>query len=159
MPTAKPRVQVTLEPETHAVIERFASLQGRTRGAIIADLLDSITPAITRTVALLEAAAAAPDSIKDGLRAVVEGAQADLADASGDAAKQLDLLMQQLGAGEGNPHVVTRGSGMDSPTPRKSSKRRSNPSKPPLSEPPTDEDYRGVIKALVAEKKRGAKRG
>lgn len=134
MPTVKPRVQVTLEPETHAVIERFASLQGRTRGSVIAELLDSIAPAITRTVALLEAAAAAPDSIKDGLRAVVEGAQSDLSDAAGDASKQLDILMQQLNSEgtpeQANPHVVTRGSGTNPPTPRKSAKPRSNRSKP-----------------------------
>lgn len=96
MPTTKPRVQVTLEPETHAVIERLANLQGKTRGAVIAEMLDSIVPAITRTVTLLEAAAAAPETLKDNLRAVVEGAQADLSDASGDSAKQLDILMNKL---------------------------------------------------------------
>jgi hypothetical protein len=134
MPTIKPRVQVTLEPGTHAVIERFAALQGRTRGSVIAEMLDSIAPAIARSVALLEAAVAAPESIKDGLRAVVEAAQEDLADAAGDASKQLDMLMRNLGSDDApdgvNPHVVTRGSGMDSTTPRKPSKRRSNRSKP-----------------------------
>lgn len=163
MPTIKPRVQVTLEPETHAVIERFAALQGRTRGSVIAELLDSIAPSITRTVALLEAAVAAPESIKDGLRAVVEGAQEDLADAAGDASKQLDMLMRSLGSDgapdEGNPHVVTRGSGTDSTTPRKPTKPRSKGSKPGITgQPPTDAEYRAAIKAAVAEK-RGRKDG
>lgn len=163
MPTIKPRVQVTLEPETHAVIERFAQLQGRTRGSVIAELLDSVAPSLTRTVALLEAAFEAPESIKTGLRGVVEGLQGELVNASGDAAKQLDFVLSQMEQdaqkSAADPHVVTRGSGMDSPTPRKSSKRRSNPSKTPLSERPTDEEYRGAIKALVSEKKRGVKRG
>jgi pilus assembly protein TadC len=96
MPTIKPRVQVTLEPSTHEVIERLANLQGKTRGGVISEMLDSIVPAITRTVTLLEAAAAAPESLKDNLRAAVEGAQADLADASGDSSKQLDILMKEL---------------------------------------------------------------
>uniref|UniRef100_UPI001C0B5BD0 ribbon-helix-helix domain-containing protein n=1 Tax=Pseudomonas aeruginosa TaxID=287 RepID=UPI001C0B5BD0 len=65
MPTVKPRTTVTLEPSTHAVIDRLAVLQGRSRGAVIADLLDSVAPAMTRTVALLEAAAAAPQQVKD----------------------------------------------------------------------------------------------
>lgn len=163
MPTIKPRVQVTLEPETHAVIERFAQLQGRTRGSVIAELLDSVAPSLIRTVALLEAALEAPESVKSGLRGVIEGLRGELVDASGDASKQLDFVLNQIEQDAqgyaSNPHVVTRGSGMDSPTPRKSSKRRSNPSRTPLSEPPTDEEYRGAIKALVSEKKRGAKRG
>lgn len=118
MPTIKPRVQVTLEPETHAVIERFASLQNRSRGAVIAELLDSIAPSLRRTVALLEAAIAAPESIKDGLRGVVEGLQGELVNVSGDASKQLDILLDQIDKcatdAEASPHVVTRGSGLKS---------------------------------------------
>lgn len=137
MPTLKPRVQVTLEPETHAVIERLAQLQGRTRGAIIAELLDSIAPTLTRTVALLEAAMAAPDDIKRGLRAVVEGVHQDLVEVSGDASAQLDMLLDRLsdpGSADGaDPHVVTRGSGI-SPTATKGkttkARKRSKPGGP-----------------------------
>lgn len=112
MPTIKPRVQVTLEPQTHAVIERMAILQGRTRGSIIAEMLDSIAPALTRTIALLEAAAEAPNDVKRGFRAAVESAHQELVSLSGDASKQLDVFLDQLGADDSaNPHVVTRGSG------------------------------------------------
>lgn len=96
MPTTKPRVHVTLEPHTHDVIERLATLQGRTRGAVISELLDSVAPAISRTVKLLEAAASAPETLKDNLRSVVEGAQADYARAVGDSSKQLEILTNQL---------------------------------------------------------------
>lgn len=133
MPTTKPRVQVTLEPETHAVIDRFASLQNRSRGAVIAELLDSIAPSLTRTVALLEAAMAAPESIKDGLRGVVEGIQDELVNVSGDASKQLDILLDQIdkraAEADANPHVVTRGSGPQPPTPSTGVKKRRNRSK------------------------------
>lgn len=126
MPTNKPRVQVTLEPETHAVIERFAQLQGRTRGSVIAELLDAITPSLTRTISLLEAAIAAPESVKNGLRGVVEGIQDELVSVSGDATKQLDILMDQLDAEAtrkaADPHVVTRGSGMSPTTKENQSK-------------------------------------
>lgn len=116
MPTAKPRVTITLEQSTHDVIERLAALQGRTRGVVIAELLDEVVPALSRTVALLEAAAAAPQQVKAGLRAVVEGVHRDLVAVSGDGIGQLDMLLGAFsgGAAEGaNPHVVTRGSGMD----------------------------------------------
>ena len=133
MPTIKPRVQVTLESETHAVIERLATLQGRTRGSIIAELLDSIAPTLTRTVALLEAAMEAPNDVKRGLRAMVEGVHQELVEVSGDATAQLDMLMDQLSGdgspGGANPRLVTRGSGLKSNTkpkaptkPRKGSK-------------------------------------
>lgn len=128
MPTIKPRVAVTLDPYTHAVIDRLATLQGRTRGSVISDLLDSVTPALTRTVALLEAAAAAPDEVKRGLRGVVESVHDELLAASGVSSEQMDLLITGSALRGANPHVVTRGSGFtDTPlkpknkTPRKRS--------------------------------------
>ena len=133
MPTLKPRVQVTLEPETHAVISRLASLQGRTRGSVIAEMLDSIAPALTRTVALLEAAAEAPNDVKRGFRAAVESAHQELVALSGDSSRQLDVFLDQLGSGEeANPHVVTRGSGM---VERRGSEPLEKPSKPATTGP------------------------
>lgn len=134
MPTIKPRVQVTLEPEVHEVIERFAALQGRTRGAVIAELLGEITPAIGRTVALLEAAQDAPNQVKAGLRAVAEGLQQEMVNASGEANRQFQLLMEKIEAGDAaddqaDPHLVTRGSGTQPPAHAKPSKRSSNRSK------------------------------
>ncbi len=130
MPTLKPRVQVTLEPETHAVIERLAHLQGRTRGSVIAELLDSVAPPLRRTIALLEAAAEAPNDVKRGFRAAVESAHQELAALSGDASRQLDAFLDSLGEQGADPHVVTRGSGMgadSTPTKRKTPRKRSKP--------------------------------
>lgn len=112
MPTVKPRVAVTLEPLTHEVIERLAKLQGRTRGSVISEMLDSIAPSLARTVALLEAAAEAPNDVKRGLRAAVEGIHQELIGVSGDANRQFEMLVGELSGAEANPHVVTRGSGM-----------------------------------------------
>lgn len=131
MPTLKPRVQVTLDPQTHAVFERLAALQNRTRGAVIAELLDSVAPALTRTIALLEAAAEAPNDVKKGFRAAVEASHQELVALTGDASKQLDVFLDQLGSDEGaNPHLVTRGSGIRPHTSPKSPKKPRKPSKP-----------------------------
>lgn len=127
MPTVKPRVAVTLEPATHEVIARLADLQGRTRGAIIAELLDEVAPALTRTVALLEAAAAAPEQVKAGLRSVVENVHQELVALSGDAVGQMDLMFAALSGGASTPVSVTRGSGSDEP---RATSTPSNPSKP-----------------------------
>lgn len=96
MPTIKPRFAVTCEPSTHEVIHRLAELQGRSRGAVVAELLDEIAPALARTVALLEAAAAAPQQVKDGLRAAVEKSHDDLVSVAGDSIAQMDILLETL---------------------------------------------------------------
>lgn len=137
MPTIKPRVQVTLEPATHAVIERLAVLQGRTRGAVIADLLDSVAPVMGRSVALLEAAAAAPQQVKEGLRSVVQGVHDDLVAVSGSAARSMDELFEAYGGlsgGGSTPVPVTRGSGTDSTLTSQTPKKRNKGSKPGVSD-------------------------
>lgn len=129
MPTIKPRVQVTLEPSTHDVIERFATLQNRTRGAVISDLLNSIAPSLARSVALLEAAQEAPRSVKAGLRSVIDDMHSELLSITGDASvalKQFEALFDGANGdapGVSTPVSVTRGSGTDSPPPRKRSKQ------------------------------------
>ena len=128
MPTIKPRVQVTLEPYDHEVIERLAALQGRTRGAVISDLLHEVVPALARTVSLLEAAAEAPQQVKKGLRSVVESAHDDLVRAAGDGLKQMDFLLSELTSQAGaNPYVVTRGSGSGETRGSEGEKKRSKP--------------------------------
>lgn len=115
MPTIKPRVQVTLDFQTHEVIQRLAAAQGRTRGAIIAELLDSVAPVLARTAAMIEAASEASEQVKSGLRSVAEGVHSDLVGAAGEGIRQMDLMICELSADsteEANPRVVTRGSGI-----------------------------------------------
>lgn len=127
MPTIKPRVQVTLETQTHEVIDRLAKLQGRTRGSIIAELLDSIAPVLAQTAALLEAAQAAPQDVLRGLKSVVEGVHDDLLEVAGDGIKQMDFLLTELSGGRVNPHVVTRGSGLSDTPQTKGTKPKPKP--------------------------------
>jgi hypothetical protein len=155
MPTIKPRVQVTLESSTHEVIQRLAALQGRTRGSIIAELLDEVAPALTRTVALLEAAAAAPEQVRAGLRNVVEGVHRDLVAASGDSVGQLDILLSAFSAEGVNPHVVTRGSGTGKTRGSTKANNEEKASRTGHTAPPTDEEYTAAIKSVVRAKKRG----
>ena len=129
MPSNKPTIAVRLPPHVFAVFARFAELQNRSRGAVVADILESIHEPLLRTVALLEAAQDAPDQVKRGLRAVVADMEQDLASQSGENMAELDWLLQRLQhpsaapgggaaerpAGRGNPSstpvLVTRGSG------------------------------------------------
>jgi hypothetical protein len=130
MPTAKPRIAVTLEQSTFEVIARMAALQGVSRGSVVADLLDSVAPVLTRTVALLEAAAAAPKQVRDGLREVAEAAHDEFTVIAGDATKQLDMLLDAVAQAGVDPHVVTRGSGITPPVSSQLPKKPRKRSKP-----------------------------
>lgn len=127
MPTAKPRIAVTLNEQTFQVIARMAELQGCSRGSVVADLLESVAPALIRTVALLEAAAAAPKQVRDGLRGVVEDTYQQLVGVAGDSITQMDWLLSELSGAEANPHVVTRGSGSGETRGSEGEKKRSKP--------------------------------
>lgn len=98
MPTAKPRIAVTLDQQTFEIIDRLSKLQNASRGSIVADLLASVAEPLGRTVALLEAAHSAPQEVKDGLYDVVSGVHDELLEVSGDSIKQLDLLLSHLGS-------------------------------------------------------------
>ena len=156
MPTVKPRVQVTLEPEVHEVIARFARLQNRTRGAVIAELLNEVTPALGRTIALLEAAQEAPNQVKAGLRAAVEGLQQEMVNASGEATRQFQLIMSKIESSGGSgadvdPHVVTRGSGSGE---TRGSATLEKPSKPVTARVPDDKPKANGRGVKDARKKR-----
>lgn len=131
MPTKKPRVTLTLDPNVYQTITRLADLQGRTRSAVVGELLDGIHPPLMRTVALLEAAKEAPGQVRDGLRQTIEDMERELQESLGGTVAQVDWLTGQMrgeGSGGGeekrsaparrrlgpdwvpDPHVVTRGS-------------------------------------------------
>jgi hypothetical protein len=127
MATKKPRVQVTLNENTHEVIRRFAELQNKTKSAVIGEFLDSIVPPLSRTVALLDAAHAAPSDVKKGLVDYVQSAHDELMNIVSEANSEVDELVQNFtknGAPVegGQPPLVTRGSGKGKIKPKKSSK-------------------------------------
>jgi predicted DNA-binding protein len=145
MPTAKPRIAITLPPHTHEVIRRLAELNGQPMSKIVAELVEAVSEPLMRTVALLEAAAAAPKQIKDGLRGTVQAMERELYGAAGYTLGQMDWLINEMGKGEAererggvppapsappsrasgraksNPHTVIRGSGQAKPLKSKES--------------------------------------
>lgn len=59
MGTQVPRIQVTLKPETFAIVSRLAELQKGSRSRIIAELVDEVAPHLEKLLAVLELASAA----------------------------------------------------------------------------------------------------
>ena len=96
MPTMKPRIAVTLEKHVYETVERLAQLQRKSRGKVVAELLEAIHEPLMRTVALLDAAAEAPEEVKRGLRNVIEGVESSLVGAAGGGLAQMDWLRARV---------------------------------------------------------------
>jgi hypothetical protein len=115
MPTKKPRISVTLPDQVYDTVSRLAKLQGQSRSAFVEGLLCSIEESLTRTVALLEAAKAAPASMHSGLRQAALRAELDLIkalDQGSDGLRRMLEMARRQGLPEGStPVPVTRGSG------------------------------------------------
>lgn len=125
----KPRIAIYLRPHVYETIKRFSELNGQPMSRIVADLVEAVADPLMRTVALLEAAAAAPKEVKDGLRNTVENIERDLYGAVGYTTSQIDWLTDAYGKKGGGekagacaaaspppaaypaPVSVTRGSG------------------------------------------------
>lgn len=76
MPTARPRIAVTLTEEQAQLLRRLKQLNGLSMSETVGDLIDAAAPILARTAHILELAAAAPDATKRELRAMLESAEA-----------------------------------------------------------------------------------
>ncbi|OYY72727.1 MAG: hypothetical protein B7Y40_10900 [Gammaproteobacteria bacterium 28-57-27] len=114
MPTVKPRITVTLNQHVYDVFDRLAQLQGTSKGALIADILDTVYPPLMRTVALLEAAMDAPEQVRQGLKRNLESVERDMVKSSGGCLAQMDWMIEgvrEASNSQVDPPLVTRGSG------------------------------------------------
>lgn len=112
MSTTRPRLTITLDPRFFETISRLASLTGKTKSGLITDYLSAIHDPLMRTVALLEAAAEAPEQVRRGLRDAAEGLERDLSASVAGSLVQFDMLMDVASSESSDPPLVTRGSGL-----------------------------------------------
>lgn len=99
MATLKPRITISLDPHVYATVKRMSQLGGQPMASIISEMLDTVHEPLMRTVAFLEAAADAPQQIRDGLRKSFEAVERDIYAAAGHTVFQMDWLTQQLKTG------------------------------------------------------------
>ena len=96
MATTKPRLTITLEPHTHAVVSQLAELQGRPKSSVISELLESVTPVLERTCYVLQIAERASSGVSDDLRESMERSEAKLQAMMQDALGQMDIFAEAL---------------------------------------------------------------
>lgn len=120
MPSELPRIAVRVSKRQYEIISRLALLQGRSRGAVVVDLVEAVEPMLERTAVILERAKTAPASVKDGLRALAGAAEAHALAASEVELGKLDLFVGALAADPGgngdggaSPAAAARRGGAD----------------------------------------------
>jgi hypothetical protein len=77
MPTLKPRVSITMEPEDLSILDRYAAASGTPRATIVSGLLASAMPELLRASELIELANAAPRHVRQGIVENLSNATAD----------------------------------------------------------------------------------
>lgn len=99
--TKKPRITVTLDPNVHETIRRYALMLrwagdgSASMSSVIGDLLNEIHGPLMRTVALLEAAQEAPKKVQMEMASSIALGLEGLQDVSGGTLKQLDFVLRQ----------------------------------------------------------------
>jgi hypothetical protein len=94
MPTAKPRITITLTDQQHAILSSLSTLQKVSMSSIVVDLLDTTLPVLERLTSILQNAANAPQSVLDELRRTAISAENEV---SGMAPHVLGLLEEMEG--------------------------------------------------------------
>lgn len=75
MATQNPRITVTLQPETYALVRELSRLNGASLSATIGGMLDEVSPVLHRVVKVLHAAEMAKASVRGNLVSDLEAAQ------------------------------------------------------------------------------------
>lgn len=105
MPTLKPRVSITMDPDDLAVLDRYAVASGTPRATIISGLLASAIPELGRAAELIEMANAAPRHIREGIVENLSNATSDalgfLEPYHGDFRQVMNALQRELSFDKG----------------------------------------------------------
>lgn len=96
MPTARPRITITLTKHSHEVLVRLSGASGESMSEIVAGFVDLAVPSLERVVVVLERARSAPEEVRTGLRSAVERAERDLMPQLLQSLDQVELFMGQV---------------------------------------------------------------
>lgn len=100
MPTAKPRITVTLKDSQHKLLSALSELQGQSMSSIVVELLESCEPVLERLAVILKSAKEAPKITKEELRKNLDSAEAALLPMAAEMMGQLDLLVNVAGGAD-----------------------------------------------------------
>ena len=96
MPTAKPRLSMTLSDQQYATLRRLSAANGQPMSKIVAELFDVALPVLERTVVVLEAASRMRGQVPEALRTSLEKAEAEALAAVESNVGNLDLFVRDF---------------------------------------------------------------
>jgi hypothetical protein len=96
MPTANPRITITLTPETAAMLRELSAVTGNSQSAIVADLMAMSVPVFERVVAGIKAAQGLEASARAEIASGLQRAQEKLEDQLGLAMETMDTSFRPL---------------------------------------------------------------
>jgi hypothetical protein len=108
MPTAKPRITITLTEHAHAVLSSLAQAQKVSMSSIVVDLVDTTLPVLERLAKVLQNAADAPQSVLDDLRRSVESAEGQFVGMQDTIMGELDSLVSESGGARAGDALAAR---------------------------------------------------
>lgn len=94
MPTAKPRLIVTMEPETYRLLKRFAALSGSSMSAIVSSMLEPAVPSLHLMLDAAEAHHADAVGAQQALAASLDLANDFIADMASRGSAELQKARQ-----------------------------------------------------------------
>lgn len=104
MPTQKPRLSVTLEPESYETLKRAGEVAGVPASRMVAELLESFMPVLREMVAAMEGMERRDPATLARMFSLLGGMQVALAQMGGEAARaqvELATKFQERLAGMG----------------------------------------------------------
>lgn len=103
MPTAKPRLSVTLEPGLYETISDIARIRGVSRSSVVSEYLDAAAPVLERTATILAAVEAKIKAAQSGLDSDMDSYRHNLEEAEKALAPMLASALGTLDGVEPPP--------------------------------------------------------
>lgn len=109
MPTKKPRITITLQPENYALLKAVSEAQHATPSVLLNELISELTPALNNMLTLIAAAKNAPKEVVTQY-ANLMNIEADRAkDYLKTNEKQTDWLVDAIGKDAVQPPYINKG--------------------------------------------------
>lgn len=107
-----PRITITLDPQDYAVLSELSEANGESMSSIVAGLVHTVSPALSRVAEVIRVASSAQGDVLDNLRRVVDDSEATLSPLLSTGFESFDAATAAVisaGTGE-DPRSVIRGS-------------------------------------------------
>lgn len=98
MATLKPRITITLQPQTHAILASMSGFSGQSMSSIISGLLESAAPTMERMAVAFQSIRRMQDAEQQTILKQLDDAQSVLEPLVMQAANQYDLFVAQVAA-------------------------------------------------------------